>query len=329
MNISGVEGDYRVTVIVPAYNEAAKIAATLAGIPPLVSRIYVVNDASSDRTAEIVRECASRDPRISLIDLAENSGVGAAIVAGYLRVLNEKSDSEDIAVVMAGDGQMNPLDLPAILKPIVRGQADYVKGNRFIAGRSGIDKIPRHRLFGNLVLSALTKIASGYWHVSDSQSGYTAINRRALSSVDWTKCYPRYGCPNDYLVRLNIANMRVADVPIDAVYGPEWRSHMKPFRVMFPLLVLLLKLFLERMFRKYVVANGHPIVFFYLVSFLAFSVSSLLFTYVATRTLVYGVIPQTATILWGVSGIVSVQLLLQCFEMDYRDNEWLFVHERN
>lgn len=329
MKVTDGEFGARITVVVPAYNEETKIGAMLAGIPALVSRIYVVNDASSDRTTDIVRACADQDPRIVLIDQPKNSGVGASIVAGYERVLTGADGAEDIVVVMAGDGQMNPKDLTAIIAPVAQGRADYVKGNRFLAGRNEIDKIPRHRLFGNLILSVLTKIASGYWHISDSQSGYTAINRKALAAVDWSKCYPRYGCPNDYLVRLNIANMRVADVPIDAVYGPEWRSHMRPHRIAWPLLRLLLKLFLERMFRKYVVANGHPIVFFYLASFVCFSLSSLLFSYVLMKTIISGVVPQTATILWGVSGIVSVQLVLQCFEMDYRDNEWLFVHERD
>jgi len=321
--------DHRLTVVVPAYNEETKITATLEGIPASVSRIIVVNDASNDRTAEIVRDISSRDERILLINSASNGGVGASIVKGYQRVLEDDDGIEDVVVVMAGDGQMNPSDLEAIVGPVLTGRADYAKGNRFLGGRSEIDKIPRHRLLGNLVLSILTKIASGYWHISDSQSGYTAINRRALEAVDWAKCYPRYGCPNDYLVRLNIANMRVADVPIDAIYGPDWRSHMRPHRIALPLLRLLSQLFLERMFRKYVVANGHPIVFFYLASFLSFSASSLLFLYVVVKTILYGNIPQTATILWGVSGIVSVQLLLQCFEMDYRDNEWLFVHERD
>lgn len=321
--------DQRLTVVVPAYNEEEKIAATLAGIPSTVARIIVVNDASTDRTADIVRDVSSRDGRVTLIDFPKNRGVGAAIVEGYQTVLRCDDGYDDVVVVMAGDGQMNPADLEAIVAPVRSGAADYAKGNRFLGGRSEIEKIPRHRLFGNLILSILTKIASGYWHISDSQSGYTAINRKALAAVDWSKCFPRYGCPNDYLVRLNIANMRVADVPIDAIYGPNWRSHMRPHKIAWPLLRLLFRLFMERMFRKYVVANGHPIVFFYLASFLSFSVSTLLFLYVAVRTVMFGIIPQTATILWGISGIVGVQLLLQCFEMDYRDNEWLFVHNRN
>jgi glycosyltransferase involved in cell wall biosynthesis len=315
-----------IAVVVPTYNEETKIAATLRSIPPRVCKIYAVNDASTDRTSAIMHQCAEADPRIAVIDLPSNSGVGAAIVAGYREVIR---NGEDIAVVMAGDGQMDPGDLDSLVEPVLADQCDYAKGNRFLRGRNQIEDIPRHRLIGNLVLSVLTKIASGYWHVSDSQSGYTAINRRALMAVDWSRCYPRYGCPNDYLVRLNIANMRVTDVPIRAVYGPAWQSHMKPVAIAWPLLFLLFRLFRTRMFYKYVVANGHPIVIFYAVAAAGMLMSALLFLWVAFHTVVFGRIPQTATILWGMTGMVSLQLILHAFEMDYRDNEWLCVHRRD
>jgi hypothetical protein len=230
---------------------------------------------------------------------------------------------------MAGDGQMDPADLEGLLEPVRAGICDYVKGNRFLSQRSSIRDVPRHRLLGNLGLSALTKVVSGYWHISDSQCGYTAINRRALFAVDWSECYPRYGCPNDYLTRLNIANMKVMDVPVKAVYGDDWRSHMRPMKVALPILRLLWGLFLTRMFRKYVVFNGHPIALVYGFSLLGFVVSVVLFVYLLIRTATTGIIPQTAVILWGMSSIVSIQLLLQAFEMDHRDNEWLYVHQRD
>ncbi|HEY4199675.1 MAG TPA: glycosyltransferase family 2 protein [Devosiaceae bacterium] len=321
-----MRADASVAVVIPAYNEEARIGRTLATVPASVRTIYAVNDASTDSTAAAIRRAAETDSRIVLVDLPINSGVGGAIVAGYLRVIES---SEDIAVVMAGDGQMDPGDLDDLLAPVKAGLCDYAKGNRFLSDKSSIKDIPRHRLLGNLGLSALTKIASGYWHVSDSQCGYTAINRRALLAVDWSECYPRYGCPNDYLVRLNIANMKVMDVPVRAVYGDDWRSHMRPGKVVFPMLRLLSKLFVTRMFRKYVVLNGHPIALVYTFSCLGFVISMLLFLYVAVRTISTGIIPQTATILWGMGSIVSIQLLLQAFEMDHRDNEWLCAHRRD
>lgn len=315
--------DQTIAVVVPAYNEESKIAAMLAGIPDYVAKIFVIDDCSKDKTAEIVRERSRNDARITLLRPKENIGVGGAIVMGYKAVIES---GHDIAVVMAGDGQMDPVDLPILLKEIVEDKCDYAKGNRFLRGSAEISKIPRHRIFGNLILSVLTKIVSGYWHVSDSQSGYTAINRRALEAVNWDQCYPRYGCPNDYLVRLNIANMRVSDVPITAVYGENWTSSMRSWKVIGPILRLLFRLFGVRMFRKYVVANGHPIIFFYLASFLGFLVSGSLFVYILTKFALTGVVPQTATILFGIATVGSLQLMLSGFEMDYRDNEWLCIH---
>lgn len=320
-----IEGK-KIAVVVPAYNEENKIGAMLDGLPETIDAIYVANDKSTDRTADIVREKAAHDKRITLLDLPENVGVGGAIVAGYKAVID---NDEDIAVVMAGDGQMDPSDLPAIINPVARDECDYSKGNRFLHGRRELDKIPRHRLFGNLVLSMLTKIVSGYWHVSDSQGGYTAINRKALQAVDWDKCYPRYGCPNDYLVQLNIANMRVCDVPITAVYGEEWQSKMTFYKVIFPILGLLFRLFMRRIFIKYAVRDGHPIVFSYLFAALGVLATIFFLLYILIKFAVTGVVPQTASIFFGLSMIVSVQLLLNSFEMDYRYNEWLCIRPKS
>ena len=153
----------------------------LSSIPDFVDYIYVIDDCSTDRTSDIVEETKTTNERIKLIKLDKNSGVGAAITRGYQEALNNE---DDIAVVMAGDGQMHPDDLPALLNPVVEDVCDYAKGNRFLLGRDEINKIPKTRLIGNLVLSMMTKVASGYWHVSDSQSGYTAINRKTLKLVD-------------------------------------------------------------------------------------------------------------------------------------------------
>jgi glycosyltransferase involved in cell wall biosynthesis len=314
-----------VAVVVPAYNEEAKIKAMLSGLPTFVDKIYVINDKSSDNTGHIVTSVAAQDSRITLIEPNKNLGVGGAITLGYQQVIES---GEDIAVVMAGDGQMDPRDLPALLLPIIDGKCDYAKGNRFLRGREEITKIPLQRLLGNLVLSALTKVASGYWHISDSQGGYTAINRIALEAIDWNKCFPRYGCPNDYLVRLNIANMRVAEVPVTAVYGPDWSSSLVPYRVGGPILVLLWRLFWTRMFYKYIFMNGHPLVLFYLASFFGFFLTLALGGYVVWQSLSSGRIPQTATIVAGMSAIMTLQMLLNGFAMDHNENEWLCVHYR-
>ena len=251
-----VEGN-RVAVVVPAHDEEELIGRTLMGIPGFVDRIYVVDDASSDATAERAR--AFGDSRVSVISHEHNQGVGAAIVTGYDRAL---ADGIDVTCVMAGDNQMDPAELETLVRPVARGEVDYAKANRLFTGEAW-RVIPRHRYVGNAVLSLLTKIASGYWHVADSQSGYTAISREKLSQLDRDRIYRRYGFPNDMLVHLNVWNARVRDVPARPVYGVGERSGIKIRSVVPRISWLLLKGFLWRLREKYVIRDFHPLVFFY------------------------------------------------------------------
>lgn len=315
------KGGLRFAVVVPCYNEAGKIKATLETIPAFIDRIYVVDDKSSDGSDRISQHVAQSDSRITVIRHAVNKGVGAAISTGYIQCI---ADEVDIAVVMAGDGQMDPADLPALLLPIIEGEADYVKGNRFFH-YTGTADMPRHRLFGNLALSVLTKIVSGYWHISDTQCGYTAINSDALRSVDWTAIYPRYGCPNDILTRLNVLDMRVAEVPVRAVYGKDWASGMKVRRVVGPMLRLLVKLFLYRLYYKYVFLNGHPIVIYYVVAGALAAYCGVLSMYILVKLFLTGIIPQAALIMFGFSAVVMIQLLLAAFSLDYQANQAISV----
>ena len=177
----------RVGVVVPAFDEEALIAATLGGIPPLVDRIIVVDDGSADRTAECAR--GARDPRVEVLSHEKRSGVGAAILTGYRAAL---ADGVDVVAVMNGDNQMDPDDLPTLVEPVARGEVDYAKANRLFTGQAW-ELIPRSRYLGNAVLSLLTKIASGYWHVADSQAGYTAISLDTLERLDLDRVYTRYG----------------------------------------------------------------------------------------------------------------------------------------
>src|SRR5919108_125146 len=247
----------RVAVVVPARDEEALIGGTLAGIPDFVDRVYVVDDDSRDGTATRAQEAG--DPRVEVISHPENEGVGAAIVTGYRRALAE---GIDVACVMAGDGQMDPADLERIAAPVVRGEVDYSKANRLFTGQAW-QLMPRHRYLGNAVLSMLTKIASGYWHVADSQSGYTAISRETLEQLDLDRIYPRYGFPNDMLVHLNVWNARVRDVPSRPIYGVGERSGIRLGKVIPSIAWLLLKGFFWRLREKYVIRDFHPLVLFY------------------------------------------------------------------
>ena len=246
-------------VVVPAYNEEKQIEKVIETMPDFIDKIVIVDDKSKDKTVDVVNRFDRQKQEIVLIEHAQNQGVGGAIASGYKWAIDNEMDA---AVVMAGDGQMDSKDLPALLDPVVEGKADYSKGNRLFTGEA-YKKIPKVRYFGNGVLSLMTKIASGYWHIADSQSGYTVINKKALHTIDWDKMYKSYGQPNDLLVRLNIYNFKVVDIPTDPVYNVGEKSGIKIRKVIFSIGWLLLKMFLWRMKEKYIIRDFHPLIFFY------------------------------------------------------------------
>jgi glycosyltransferase involved in cell wall biosynthesis len=256
-------------IVVPAYNEERLIEKTLATIPGFVDSVIVVDDASKDRTASIVKTRMEADPRIVLCIHSTNQGVGGAIATGYKKALELEMD---VTVVMAGDSQMDPKDLMNIIEPIVDGSADYSKGNRLFYGDAW-RMIPHHRYLGNSFLSLLTKIASGYWHVADSQSGYTAISFIALKRLNLEHIYKGYGVPNDLLIKLNQYDFRVRDVHIRPIYNIGEKSGIRLIRFIPTISWLLFKGFWHRLFFKYVIKDFHPLVFFYILSFLLLSVS--------------------------------------------------------
>lgn len=260
----------KICVVVPAYNEETQILLVVQSMPGFVDHIVIVNDCSKDNTAKVVENISLTFPSVILINHPQNQGVGGSIATGYKWA---RDNQIDVAVVMAGDGQMHPDDLPAVLAPVVDGEIDYSKGNRLFTGEA-YKKIPKIRYFGNSALSFLTKIASGYWHVADSQTGYTAINKKSLHLIDWDKMYKRYGQPNDLLVRLNIYDLKVRDVPVTPVYNIGERSGIKIRKVIFSISWLLLSLFLWRMKEKYIIRNFHPLVFFYFLGGL-FSIATI------------------------------------------------------
>jgi len=192
-----------VGIVIPAFNEQLLICRVLDTIPDFVDKVVVVDDCSRDNTSLLVSHYAENQPdRVYLIHHHSNQGVGGAVATGYTWC---RDHSMDIAVVMAGDAQMDPTDLPSILEPLADGSVDYTKGNRLFTGEAW-KIIPKWRYLGNAALSLMTKIASGYWNVADSQSGYTGINQNALKTIQWDQMYKRYGQPNDLLVRSNVYN---------------------------------------------------------------------------------------------------------------------------
>jgi glycosyltransferase involved in cell wall biosynthesis len=205
----------RVAAIIPAFNEERHIAGVLANMPDFVDHMIVIDDKSTDQTVKVVSELV--DPRIVLICQPSNQGLGSALVSGYKQALALQAD---VVVVMAGDDQMDPGYLPALLEPICTGSADVTKGNRF-SSRASLRTMPRNRIIGSLVLTWLTRLASGYSQLQDSQNGYVAISTRALRMVSLASLAHGYSVENAMLIELGRIRARLVDVPIPARYGTE------------------------------------------------------------------------------------------------------------
>ena len=250
--------EHSIGVVIPSHNEENHVKDTIETLPDFIDKIYVVDDGSTDKTAEVVKMLT--DQRIHLFQHEVNKGPGAAVATGYEAALN---DEMDVIVKMDGDNQMDPEQLPNMLDPIVEGRADYTKGNRLLSPeyRKGMSK---WRFFGNSILTFLTKIGSGYWQMMDPQNGYTVISRRALERIDVDSIYPYYGYLNDILARLNIYGYRVMDIVMPARYGRE-KSSIKYSKYIVKVSIMLLRTFFWRLEMKYVVFSFHPLVLFYML----------------------------------------------------------------
>jgi glycosyltransferase involved in cell wall biosynthesis len=271
----------------------------------------------------IPSEIANINPetdRVILINNLKNGGVGTAIARGYKWCLDH---AVDCTAVMAGDGQMDPAELEKICAPVLTEDIDYVKGNRLIHGGARLI-MPKTRFFGNSILSILTKIASGYWHVSDTQTGYTAISLSALSAIKIHDIYPRYGMPNDMLVKLNIAFCTLKEVKIKPVYDIGETSKMKVHKVIPRISWLLLKSFFKRLWLKYLFRDFHPLFLLYHFAFLvgiftmpyAFKIISIIFS--------GGSVSPATMLAFFFLFTSSFQSFLFAMWMDIQDNERLY-----
>lgn len=206
----------RIAVVIPSYRVKAHLLKVIAGIPVMVERIYVVDDACPEGSGALVEEQCI-DSRVRVHRNAVNLGVGGTVMAGYRLAVEA---GMDIVVKMDGDGQMDPAALPELVGPILRGEADYTKGNRFY-DLTQIGRMPRMRILGNAALSFMTKLSSGYWDLFDPTNGYTALHCRVVPKLPLEKISKRYFFESDMLFRLNIIRAVVIDVPMDARYGAE------------------------------------------------------------------------------------------------------------
>jgi len=302
--------NHRITAVIPAHNEGRHIAQVVKSVPEYVDHVVVVDDCSVDETSEIA--LATKDERLIALKTPSNHGVGGATLIGYSKALEIESD---IVVKMDGDGQMAPEYLLTLLNALIEEGYDYAKGNRFLAAESLVF-MPRHRLFGNVVLTFMTKLASGYWNVFDPQNGYTAIKAEALRPLDFNSIHKRFFFENDMLVQLNLSNRRVKDVAIPARYGEE-KSDLNPFKVSLTFPLLLLRRFFRRVYEKYVLRDFSPIALFFFAGLLLFSWGFLFGVYLWIETAITRLPTPTGTIMFSVLPLIlGFQLLLQAIVLD-------------
>lgn len=239
----------QIAVVIPSFKVTRHILDVIAGIGAEVSRIYVIDDCCPDKSGAFVRaNCA--DPRVTVIEHEHNQGVGGAVLTGYRAAMD---DGARIIVKVDGDGQMNTALIPGFVAPILAGEADYTKGNRFF-NLERIRAMPPLRLFGNAMLSFMTKVSSGYWDVFDPTNGYTAIHADAARYLPFDKISRRYFFESDMLFRLNTLGAVVVDVPMDAVYADEV-SNLKVSTVVTEFAGKHLRNFAKRLFYNYYLRN--------------------------------------------------------------------------
>lgn len=235
----------KIAVVIPSYKVREHILGVIEAIGPEVSRIYVVDDCCPEGSGTFVeRNCT--DPRVTVLRNPENQGVGGAVMTGYRAAIDE---GMDVIVKVDGDGQMNPALISEFVAPILSGEADYTKGNRFF-DLEEIRAMPGMRLFGNAVLSFMTKLSSGYWDLFDPTNGFTAIHRDVAMHLPFARISRRYFFETDMLFRLNTLRAVVVDIPMDAKYGDEV-SNLKISKIVGEFLAKHLRNFVKRIFYSY------------------------------------------------------------------------------
>ena len=302
--------DTRICVILPAHNEAEHVGDVIRALPAWVTAVVVVDDVSTDDTAAAVE--ALGDSRVTLVRHVENTGVGGAMVSGYKAALELDSD---ILVKMDADGQMDTGDLPRLIRPLIDRHAEYAKGNRFYVINAN-RTMPRTRKLGSVILTFMTKMASGYWHVFDSQCGFTAVRTHLLKMIDLDAIAQDYFFENDMLIWLNTADARVVDVPIKTVYGDEV-SDVRIGRVMWSFPPRLMRGWAFRVARKYLLMDFGAIGALGLLGTALTLFGGIYGGYRLIRANITGIPTSTGTVMFAVLPlIVGIQCLLQAFMME-------------
>ena len=301
----------RIAVVIPCYRVGRTVLDVIRRIGPEVERIYCVDDCCPDGSGALIEREAA-DPRVRVLRNAQNMGVGGAMRTGYLAAI---ADGMSIAVKIDGDGQMAPELLPRLVRPIVDGEADYVKGNRFFS----IDKLrgmPPVRILGNAALSFATKLSTGYWSLFDPTNGYTAIHTAVLAELPLDRIADRYFFESDMLFRLNLARARVIDMPMAAVYGNE-KSNLKISRVLLPFAAGHLRNLMTRVFYNYFLRDFQIASLELLLGTVATSFGTIVGAYLWIENGVHRVYTQPGPVMIAALPILTgIQLLLAFFNFD-------------
>lgn len=299
----------RIAAVVPAYKEEKMIGTVIETMPDFVDHIVIVDDSSPDATSEVVSAIAS--PRVSLIRHEVNKGVGGAIITGHRKALELGAD---VNVVMAGDAQMDPAFLPALLDRVTTDGYGFAKANRFFSPES-FSGMPKYRVFGNIVLSFMTKLASGYWNLFDPQNGYTAVRAEVLNRVPLDHVSERYSFENDLLIHLNILQVPAVDVPIPAVYGEEVSS-IKLRRVIPELISLLTGGFWRRIWYRYVLWSFSPIALLLVVGLVLFFFGLGVAIWVCFQIAASVVATAATVMLAALPLMIGTQMLISALQLD-------------
>lgn len=303
---------FKIAVVIPAYRVERDIQSVLQGIPAYVTTIIVVDDASPDASADLVAAAAKRDRRILLIRHEQNQGVGGAMVTGFSKAMEL---GVEIVIKLDGDGQMDPAHIPALITPLIEGDADYVKGNRFRDFQS-LKKMPLIRRIGNLGLSFLTKAATGYWNIFDPTNGYFAIRTDVLKQLPLGKIDKTYFFETSMLSHLYLLDAYVMDVTIPARYSGE-TSSLSIRRVLFEFPFKLTRTLVKRIILKYFIFD-FSMMSIYLLTGIPLLLFGLIFG--ITKWIQYAQLgipaPTGTVILPTLSVILAIQILLSAIEID-------------
>lgn len=307
--------ELKIFVVIPAYRADATIEHVLSGIPDFVDSVLVVDDCSPDQTASLVEQYRQHDPRVLLLRHKQNQGVGGAMLTGYQIALEMGAE---IIVKLDSDGQMDPAFIQKLIKPIVSGSSDYTKGNRFLHEKELI-RMPYIRRIGNLGMSFLTKIASGYWNIFDPSNGYTAVSAEVLKQINFDRIARRYFFETSMLLELGLQRMIVQDISIPAIYGNEISS-LSIWKTLFEFPPRLLGGTLRRITYLYFIRDFTAISLFLIIGNFSIIFGALWGIYHWWLSSVSGVEASTGTVMIAILPLIlGIQFLIQAVVMDIQN----------